>query len=401
MKSLLRNVRRTHFARIVVAGVVAALSLLLLSVTTVGPKSIASFEAQNIWRGCEENRKECLAEKIADIAIERGTRPAFLIVENLYTRFSSEEGLCFTLTDRIGDRVAQRVQEYETLRLDPESIFCNFGFYQAYARELVLLAKDIAIGRKLCEFVEEKIGKVSSGGAIECFRGFGHALPFLSPDFGNASRMALFGIRECEKNASKSSWRDACISGVFSRLGFAEFNNLYGLTAQKTDPLSLCDDVPTTYYSRCKGNFKRSIILDDESLSLEKAIGGFKATFSGLDTDDFSAIAFTWGYDTTGKIAFQSDPSEIIRVCAYENVPLYRSCIEGAILSIAKNGIPMKQHLQLHSFCELIDRDPNLFLIECPGTQPLSYLRTFFSPTQFEKICRMFGHSLTECAQVE
>lgn len=339
-----------------------------------------------------------MADKLAALAI-KDTGRAFKTVKALYPHLIPREGTACGIGYEIGRRVADAQPDYRALKLEPESIYCNYGFYHAYAREVLLKSNDLQQAKAFCEHVAVELGAVSSAAVEECFRSVGTALPFLRPDLsGDAVAMSTYALSQCESLAPEGDQQRACFSGVFNRIGLAQISGDWKLSVNEKDPMALCHMQPDKYVEQCEGNLKRVAVIPGLPHDLPVALSAIQKKYPALTDDDIRAVVFTIGYDSVAATIPHPDFQEIAASCLKEGDPNQSTCIGGAAVGIAKNGIPGEQDRQLHTFCNAVTVLKGTSSPACPGDGALKYLKGFFPHKKFARLCESFGISTGVCA---
>lgn len=349
---------------------------------------------------CKNTDWKCMTPILGDLAISDGTGAAFSLLKQIYPTLTESNNRCFDLAQHIGVYVAQNQNDYSQLRFEPQSVYCNFGFYQGYAREYLLTTRDTERAQALCALIAEQMRPYSTGAADECFRGVGHALPFIAQHVqGDVSAMALHAISMCEKLAPDGSNRDTCLSGLFSNLGTAQRSSLNGLHPPKTnDPMQLCRQIPTQYMQPCEQNFKRTFVDGKSGIQdLPTVLETSKIKYPRLTREDLVSVSYTTGYDNMYAANPMPAYEAVVGHCASYDIGLQRECIAGMGVGLAKNGTPGEQDTQFKPFCDSVRAEYGESAPECPEDRALIYLKGFFTKKKFRAMCDQFGLKTGAC----
>ena len=346
----------------------------------------------------------CVERAVTNISIEKGLAAGFTALRRRYQDEPTFRPLCFNVSLAVGEALGKQVTDYRTFSYTPESVSCNFGFYQGYATSLLITTGDIKKARSFCEYVGIELGPSVPGVEGECFRGIGRGLPFLKKEYwGDAKRMAAFATDTCADISPSKDTYDLCVHSTFNVLGRASIANLYGLSVDKTDPLWLCSEEPASLQYYCYDNFKwTAVSIVEGAGDLSSQFDAIKKMYGNTSVVTVEQTVESLGYaEAVKSVAKDGVDESFIQSCATLPSPFVSDCIWGFAFGLAKNGMPGTQHSQVIQFCaKAIEDIPSLEKTVCPS-QAIKYLHSFYSPEQFKKACADFDRILgVSCSSV-
>jgi|GEM_PF-5780877 len=104
-----------------------------------------SAQAQSIEQSCASPQGfviQCAIDHLVRLALERDLGVAFHALQQLYAHEPQFAAKCGFAATELGRRIFEANPDYMSLSLTPETIFCNFGFYQSYAEHMLAANKD-------------------------------------------------------------------------------------------------------------------------------------------------------------------------------------------------------------------------------------------------------------------
>lgn len=370
--------------------------LLLIGLVTLAGVFSTSTRSNNESPSISDAQRALYQEKLAEIGRDLVSNRSTVGFSKLGTFY--EENLwfrpyCHEFALALGANVYQQQKDPDKLVLGPESVLCNYGFYQEYPRAFLLDGGSVDRAAQFCiatgKALSEKIPDVEA----ECFRGIGRALPFIGEDFsGDQKRMATYAVAQCKLISPNTADYENCLSGLFNKLG----RETISASSYTEEPLSLCNAFEPDVRARCIGNYKWAALSLAGITNYSQLLTALHATYrKGVSTATLEAVTWSFGYDMArlhvAEFKYRSD----IETCAEMPGPLAAVCISGYTVGLAKHGIPNKQHEAVLQFCtEALAIIPALSNDDCPAKSALSYLEGFYPPHEREAMCRTFEESL-------
>lgn len=380
------------------AGLIAGACLLFILVLVLA-RSLARDDvdayARQVQKECggDQFSLDCAAQAVTKISEGMGLATAFSVLQLLYKnepRFAAQCGYVATL---MGKRAYEVQPDFTNLGLASDAIFCNYGFIQSYAKELLTNTADISKSKAFCEYVSVSFARQSTGAGDECLRGTGYALPFVDASlWGDVNAMVKSALEGCSAIAESESQRSACVAGVFRTIADAEIARTHGLAPEKPDPLGLCRRLSDQDSSICYGVMKYVLVEPiknvDDPLEIERYI---KRIYP-IGTERNEALrqaAFILAYNRIANTELPTTEYDaLVSWCARFSPTGREQCLQGIMVGIAKNGVPNEQDSQLLKACESVDRI--LKMKTCPVSQALGYLKGFYAPDRFDFACARF-----------
>lgn len=342
-------------------------------------------------------RELCWGAYLAERISKNGLREGFLLLKNLYEEEPVIRPVCHQIALRIGEYTYEKIPDPADLVVSPETVFCNYGFYQQYPASLLLATKNIESAKLFCERVGKELGDAVPDAGAECFRGIGHSLPFISGGKGDdALQMANFAVGTCKKIALKKRDYQYCLSGSFNRLGMAEVRKVGGLSINDKNPLALCEEFEDEVKVFCYRNFEYTGLSLVDKTDIATAFSQIRELYKEKPESGISSSVFNLGYDMARKaIAGQSDFTEEAVSCAKLPFPYSKDCVDGVSVGIAKNGEPDMQYEALISFCRnALSRMSIMKPVDCPSLYARQYLMGIYSISTAKTACAEFKKSL-------
>jgi hypothetical protein len=376
------------FALFLVAGL-----LLFKSFPVKTEDSSGDEWAEESIKLCKDDPRKvnCFSRFFTEKAEPDNLRQVFLGLKKLYDSNPEIRPSCHQIALRMGEYIYEKLSDPSQLALSPETAFCNYGFYQQYPASMLRATKSIDSVKSFCFRVGEEIGKDVPDAQSECFRGIGHALPFVS---GNPNpdplQMSRFAVDNCKKIASIQKDYQFCLSGSFNRLGKAEIEGLDGLEVNKIDPLSICKEFEEEVSIHCYRNFEYtglSLINKDD---IERSFAQLAELYKDKQGRGISSSVFNLGYDLARRAqASNSDFLKEAEACSKIPQPYDLDCVNGVSVGIAKNGEPGKQYVDLINFCKkarsvIKDLKPE----DCPSGYSLQYITGIYSEENAAIACK-------------
>lgn len=373
---------------------VTARVLIFVAITAV-IGTTAVLQSRLVHAPSEQQQKAQYDKSLHEITtniINGNSTTGFKKIDELYKNNLWFRPRCYEFALEVGASVYAKQKDPSKFSLGPESVVCNYGFYQEYPRALLLDGGSIETAVQFCAATGKNIGQLVPDAEAECFRGIGRALPFIKKDFQNDPvKMATYAIAQCKNISPNPADYNNCLSGLFNKLGRE------AASVDTANPLKLCDGFEPDIRTRCIGNYKWAVVplVGITSFAeLQKALSDIYP--QGISTTTLEAVVWSFGYDTAhlhigARSPYQSD----IQAC--EDMPgtLASLCIKGYSVGLAKLGIPNRQHVALLQFCtEARAVMPALKQDDCPGSAALEYLEGFYTPQQREAMCREFEEKL-------
>lgn len=348
---------------------------------------------------CADNpRKEiCWAEFLAGKIAETSPNEGFLILKQLYSEESDIRPFCHQIALHIGEEVYKKIPDPDKLHLVPESVICNYGFYQQYPASYLLATKNTEGAKNFCARVGKELGESVPDAEAECFRGIGHALPFISGGKGDDPlQMANFAVGICKKISLKKRDYQYCLSGSFNRLGMAEIKKAGGLSVNNEEPLSLCEEFEDEVKVFCYRNFEYTGLSLVDKTDIEVAFKQILDLYKNKSESGISSSVFNLGYDMARKaIAEKSDFSKEAISCSKLPFPYSNDCVDGVSVGIAKNGEPNRQYESIIVFCRNALKKMNVLTAEdCPSFYSRQYLMGIYNSSTAKTACVEFEKNL-------
>ncbi|MCE9541648.1 hypothetical protein K8R03_03790 [Candidatus Kaiserbacteria bacterium] len=395
----IRGIPTTSFRRLglvlIIACIIGARVLY-----TIYPHTSVNTQVRAITQLCAEsdNKEDCVAENIARMIVKNHDVGAALrVIGALYVRDPSFDGQCSNVASAVAIKTYHLVPDFRSLRLGPESVYCNYGFVQSYAREMLLSSKKSGDAKDFCSYVASSLNATSPAASAECYRGAGQSLPFIDDaSLGNPSRMIAFAIRSCEEMTSVPGELDLCVGGAFNYLDVRQANGEYGLSVEAADPTGICLEQKPAYREICYGNSKRTVlaaIKPGSESDFAAAMAQMTARYPHLAEPTLIMAARTLGYDQSLRSEPSPDYAGIAKQCAaLSPAELRLSCVNGFELGLAKNGPPGLQYLQLRQFCAAITRVLGVETgARCPESSTVDYLKGIYTAGKFSDACKVLG----------
>ena len=311
-------------------------------------------------------------------------------MKKLYEKKPEFRPLCHFLTIGLGASIYQKFPDYEKLSYSPISVTCNYGFYQKYPHSLLLATEDIKKAQKFCEYAGKELSSDVPGVESECFRGIGRGLPFVDKSiWGDARKMAKLAVDTCKSISPNESDYKNCLSGTFNMLGREQVKKNYGISVNESDPMWLCREQSEEIRPYCWGNFKW---VDTPEIKEDKNVSAaMLETIKKYENDERVGASIIWtiGYEEGRKSVGENNSYDgIIRLCSNLPISFQAPCISGFSVGLAKHSFPNRQHEAVLNFCQQVRDFEFLKNINC-ASQAIEYLKGFYSPSQFKKMCTL------------
>lgn len=393
---LIRMVRFPKAEMYVHVAAVFAVALFVV-VDSIATQHTPFREALRIEHEClgvlsVEPQLDCTSNRLATLALSRGLGTAFKTLSVLYSREEWLPPVCGAVASKVGSEFYAKNTHHEPIRFEAESVFCNYGFFQSYARTLVLDTKNPELGRDFCESVGEQLDGIARSAVNECYRGIGTALPFVAgEDVASLHEAVAFSIQSCEKIAEKGEKLDSCVEGAFNKRGRAEAaKDSFG----DGDPLEICREYPS-YRRLCIGNFKWAIVLPFLSEpDTQKSLATIAQRYAGSDflQELLMVAANAFGYTEAARSPGSPDFNGLLRTCKrIGDKTLMEQCMQGVATGLSKSGVPGLQYKDVLRFCSASENGTG-GLVECPGPVALAYMKGFYPPQKYSEICKAFNN---------
>lgn len=338
----------------------------------------------------------CLENVITETVSKRGLAEGFRMLKAHYMATPEFRPDCHVLALKVGAALGHAAGD-QKLEYTPESVWCNYGFYQAYPEALLMSGATVEYVRTFCNFVGEQLRATVPGVRAECFRGIGRALPFLSKvDQGDPARMAASATQVCKIISPGKDEYANCVSGAFNNLGRAEVAETHGLSVNVYDPLDLCRAQPEDLQGACYGNLHwTSFSLVDKTRDFSESLHAIGAASDTATDRTVLETVWTLGYEEGRKSVAEDDTDvSLISACASLPMDIQVKCIQGISTGFVKHGVPGEQHKRVIEFCAAaISSMPSVQKADCL-MPAIGYLRGFYSPSQFQSACREFEKEL-------
>ncbi len=385
--------------RIAIAVVVVLFFALLLSLFRARSQtSMVESRARAIAvASCPNNKLFCWRDLVMKVIAEKGLDDGFSLVEEIYTYRPEFRPQCGALEFKIADAVFEQFPDYMHFVYTPETTICNYGFYQEYPYKLLLSTDDVKKAKGFCDHIGDQLDTRVPSARAECYRGIGRALPFVDDTLPlDARRMADRAGTVCKSIAPDRESYQNCLSGSFNQLGRNTASGKEGLSAG-IDPLAFCDKESPYIKGLCMANYKWAAVpplSSGESLveAFKKTASIYGATSTETMQIELQKIVWTWGYELAQSRTAEAHPQmREARECAQLPASLVNFCVWGIAVGIAKSGTPHLQDREVIAFCSAAHAlVPSLGTQDCPPQQAVAYLKGFFAPADFKKICSRF-----------
>jgi hypothetical protein len=218
----------------------------------------------------------------------------------------------------------------------------------------------------------------------------GRGLPFIAGITGDARAMARFAIDKCKKVTLTDQHYNYCLAGLFNQLGQRSIKGEYGLSVDKKNPLSLCDEQEGVVKTYCYRNFEwAGLSLVGDLTKTRQAFEKLEDIYGTSDPDRLRSSVFNLGYELGRNVVGENtaDYKHEAESCGELPAIFINDCVEGVSVGIAKNGEPNLQYKYLIAFCKAVKRSISQEEVICPSTYSLEYLKGFYTPALFKKAC--------------
>lgn len=371
-------------------------SFLLLTIGVVLVLGIAGVAGRGTPVNTHDDQTAEYQKKLNEIAndiVEDRSAVGFSKLEIFYKEHAWFRPRCHEFALALGAEVYQRQQNPGRLTLGPESVLCNYGFYQEYPRSLLLDGGAVDRAVHFCTNIGDTVGRTIPDVEAECFRGIGRGLPFLARDLhGDQVRMATYAVEQCAALSPTNADYNNCVSGLFNKLGRdAQLPHL-----QENDPLSLCDTFEPTVRARCIGNYKWVAVPHATVTTFTELDEFLRQEYpQGVATTTLGVIVWSLGYDTARRSVGANSFARYIQTCAHMPRALIADCVEGYSTGLAKHGTPNRQYHEVISYCRQVKIAlPFLKTTVCPAPLARAYLQGMYAPHIRDAMCREFKTQL-------
>ncbi len=356
-------------------------------------------------RGIDLSCSSCVTEALGDIGAREGLPAAFKILRAYYSEFPDKRQNCYRMAIDLGSSTAQRVGDFTSLKLTPESASCDYGFYQQYPRTLFHKTGNLEVSRDFCTYAQSQIGTDVPLIENACYRGLGQELPLMDASLaGNAQAIAATSLAYCAALAPKGAAYEGCVSGAFFKLGSAMHLGELGLSIDQDDPASLCRTLGDLDSKLCLQNLFKDGILSISKEYFKESIkeqyvevGRLYPHMGALDVPE---LMWVLSYERLRRtIGNQNIAEDAAQECGPLDDTLRINCVIGYSIGLAKHGMPNSQHLEIIDFCQKLSARIPVTGARC-ARSGFNYLSGLYAEKSLLRACadakRTLGLNCTE-----
>ncbi len=339
-----------------------------------------SLKKQNAW-----------FDRIQNILIKKGIRPALEEVARLYDMDPEFAGACHIFLHRIGEEAYRQFIHEKDFFVTPHVSYCGYGFYHGLMEEMSSATGMLVDAKNFCMYVGEQLDNVQSDASLQCFHGIGHGLleNYAQRLSGKAAKMIKGPLKICEEISDTPQQKANCISGVFNGISLYFLYGKYGLHINTENPLGFCDEQPTEFKASCYGNLHRLAVAVAKAATTDFA--GAASYLQSLYKDKPEALLSSiWYLAHTHKAVTSylgtGDFTPVLRECMKLSERLRIECINGVVTRAVHFGRPEGEHEHAFSLCrsELFGEKERSDCFELA----LSLINVRYAPVIFDTICK-------------
>ncbi len=304
-------------------------------------------------RGSDGERLACWSQALERTLKENGLGAAFTLLADLSATEPLFGKSCHDFAHRLGiaayDIFAKR-SDLE-FNLTAKTMYCSFGFYHGFMETLVAKTGDFKKASEFCAYVDAKLSDQAPNALLACYHGIGHGFTEMQGEHAWQDAHAIISraLEQCEDTtAGNRHYLFLCATGVFDSVAIAYYNNLYGLTMKKDDPLRICYGQPEVYKAPCYKEMMTAIIwlgnytLAESAPYVEKFV---EQPYAPLSIQALADSSIRW------VLAQKGEPAESLSVCRSLRPDLRLPCVRGLAEGFLQFGPPEKEHEGALAFC--------------------------------------------------
>lgn len=302
---------------------------------------------------CKENKHtlECWQEELLATLNRKGVAEAFDLVAKFYVEEPEFPQSCHYLSHNIGIAAYRHYLRDKNSVLTPKAAYCANGFYHGFMEALLTASKDIAEAKSFCNYVGVKLSKEAPDAKLQCHHGIGHgAIETALTDWSGGKseeEMVRPALEICEKTSSSAEELYRCTSGIWNAIANFYVKGEFGLKADESYPMHLCDKQKDEYKESCYGNMNTVLVW------LGKGDFGRSASYIEKIPEDkhqLSAIRYLANMYTLSYA--RGNYERAINACRVLKGELFQPCLEGFAHGFLENGFPEKEYLEALDLCK-------------------------------------------------
>lgn len=290
---------------------------------------------------------ECWEKEIEQIIQTKGLPAAFEWLENRYESSAAFRINCHDVMHAAGKYAYDAYATSGIVITDPGTAYCGFGFYHGFieAMQIIEGSQQFAASRAYCE----KLTAVRPGVRGTCYHGVGHAV-FDSLDakqWGDPLKMTEQALAACELVGTDTFDRAQCASGIYNSYANAMSAENYYLSYDDLRLEEYCGSQPTDYQPFCYSEVGIGYLIHYD-LPHDEAL----AFIRSLEPASLTRMLYVYfAHYAKSRINTLDFPAMASFCAAFDEQPLWQSCVSGTLQGIREESLPTKAYLAHFAFC--------------------------------------------------
>lgn len=224
-----------------------------------------------------KSQQRCWEESLVARAKKDGFSAAFALFAKQYDTDPLFRRQCHDYVHALGKTAHRFFAEGRDIAFAPEMRYCSFGFYHGFMQVLASESGDFARAREFCMYIKAHSASTTPSAFKSCFHGIGHGWATIHEGDDVAGKDELAWVNPaldlCDKVGDTDEELTLCRTGVFDSLAIDYYNEGYGFSMRKDDPLWICHREPERFKKSCYMEMTTAILwLGGQDLGRSAAI---------------------------------------------------------------------------------------------------------------------------------